>query len=75
MYLILGDLVDVYILFYLDNILIYLAMAEDQTRHIRAVFEQLTKSKFYLKYKKYTLFLPEVNSLDMWYLSVECKHC
>ena len=39
----LGDLVDVYIFVNLDNILIYLAMAEDHTKHTRAVFEWLAK--------------------------------
>ena len=36
--LMLEDLVDICILVYLDDILICLAIAEDQTRHLRAVF-------------------------------------
>ena len=37
---------------YLDNTLIYLATAEDHTKHARAVFEWFAKSKFYVKCKK-----------------------
>ena len=43
--LMLGGLVDLYILVYLDNILIYLAIAKDYSRHIRAVFEWLVRIK------------------------------
>ena len=39
MKLMLGGLVDVYILVYLDNILIYLIISENNKRHIKAVFE------------------------------------
>ena len=34
----LGDLVDVCLLVYLNDILIYLATAKDHDRHVRAVF-------------------------------------
>ena len=63
MYIVLGDLLYVYVLVYLDDILIYSATIEDYTRNSRAVFEWLAKSKFYLKYKKCALFLPEVEFL------------
>ena len=58
----LGEL-DVYILVYLDNILIHSAMAEDHTKYTRAVFEHFSKSKLYLKQRKYTFFLLEVKVL------------
>ena len=60
MSIIWGDLFDIYILVYLDDTLIYSAIAEDHTSYIKAVFKILAKSKFYLKYKKYVLFLLEV---------------
>ena len=60
MKLIKRGLVDIYVLIYLDDIYICSAMAKNHTKHVRAVFEQLAKSKFYLKCKKYTLFLLEV---------------
>ena len=44
----------------LDNLLINLNMTEDHTKYIKAVFKWLAKSKLYFKYKKHTLFLPEV---------------
>ena len=53
----LGDCPDVFVLVYLGNILVYLAMAEDHTKHIKAVFKLLAKSKFDLKCKKFVLFL------------------
>ena len=61
--MILGDLDDVHILLYLYDILIYSAIAEDHTRYIKSVFEWLVKSKFYLKCKKCSLFLPKVEFL------------
>ena len=70
MNIILGDLIDVCLLVYLDDILIYSSIAEDYTRHIRAVIEQLVMSKLYLKYKKCALLLLEVESLG--YLVSEC---
>ena len=63
MNIILGSLVNVYILIYLDDILIYLAMIEDYTKHVRVLFEQLAKLKSYLKHKKYALFLLQVEFL------------
>ena len=51
MNIILGDLIDVCVLVCLDNILIFLAMAEDHTRYKKTVVEWLTKSKFCLKLK------------------------
>ena len=62
----LGDLVDVCVLVYFDVILIYLATVEDYTKLIRAVFEQLAKTKLYLKYCKCALFLLEVGFLGIY---------
>ena len=59
----LGDLVDIYVMVYLDNFLIYFAIVKDYTRHLKAVFKWLDKSKFYLNSRKYTLLLPEVEFL------------
>ena len=67
----LGDLVDICKLVYLENILIYLYVTEDHTSYVRAVFERLANLKLYLKCKKYTLFLPEVQSL--WYVVSVCE--
>ena len=59
----LRDLVNVYVLIYLDDILIYLAIIEDYTKHVRVLFEQLAKLKSYLKHKKCALFLLQVEFL------------
>ena len=63
--------------FWLDNILIYSVKAEDCTRYIGAVFEWLAKSNFYFKYKKKNVFCIywKWNSLDMWFVSIECQCC
>ena len=63
MNIILGYFVHYYVLVFLDEILIYLAMAEDYTRHVKATFELLVKSKFYLKHKKCALFSLELEFL------------
>ena len=72
MNIILGSLVNVYILIFLDYILIYSAIAEDHTRYIRAIFKWLAKSKFYLKHKEYAMFLAQVKYLGHFFWSVEC---
>ena len=69
----LGDFVDICILVYYSS-LIYLAMTEDYNRYVRVVFEWLFKSKLYLKHKKCVLLSWEVDSLDMWFLSMEYQY-
>ena len=41
----LGNLIDVCFLVYVEDILIYSAMAEDYTRHLWAIFGRLAKIK------------------------------
>ena len=55
----LRDLLDVYILVYLENTLIFFSIPKDHTKHVRAVCKYLSKLNFYLKHKKCALFLVE----------------
>ena len=59
----LEDKVDVCVSLYLNYILLFSAMAENYTRHVRAAFKWLAKPKLYLKHKISALFLLEIEFL------------
>ena len=52
----LVDLVDVYTLFYLDDILIFSYTKEEHWKHVYMVFDRLVKFKYHVKHKKCELF-------------------
>ena len=49
---VLVDLIDIYYIIYLDNILIYSTNPADHQRHIREVLERFKNFKLYLKLSK-----------------------
>ena len=59
----LGDLVDICALVYLDDILIFSHTEEEHWKHVRMVFDRLTKFKYHVKRKKCELFLEKVEFL------------
>ena len=59
----LADLLDVYVLVYMDDMLIFSKSAQEHRQHIRQVFKRLNKKKWHVKQKKYALFLDEVEFL------------
>ena len=59
----LADLLDKCVLVYMDDILIYLKMADDHVAHLKAMFERLVAKNWHIKEKKCALFLPEVEFL------------
>ena len=61
--LLLADLLDTCMLFYMDDILTYSKMSEDHVVHVKAVFECLVAKNWHIKEKKCALFLPEVEVL------------
>ena len=63
MNLLLAELLDKYVLVYMDGILIYSKMADDHVTHVKAVFECLASKNWHAKEKKCALFLPEVEFL------------
>ena len=52
----LGDLVDVCALVYLDDILIFSRTEEEHQEHVRMVFDRLAKFKYHVKHTKCTMF-------------------
>ena len=60
---ILGDLVDIYALVYLDDILIFSCTEEEHWKHIYIVFNMLAKFEYYVKCKKCKLFPLRLNFL------------
>ena len=63
MNLLLANLLDKCVLVCMDDILIYLKMAEDHVVHVKAVFECLVAINWHVKEKKCALFLPEMEFL------------
>ena len=63
MNLLLANLLDKYVLVYMDDILIYSKMVDDHVVHVKAVIEHLAAKNWHVKEKKCALFLPEVESL------------
>ena len=63
MNLLLANLLDKCALVYMDDILVYLKMADDHAAHVKAVFECPVTKSWHAKEKKCALFLPEVEFL------------
>ena len=59
----LGDLIDVCALVYLDDILIFSRSEEEHRKHVRMVFDRLAKFKYHVKRKKCELFSEKVEFL------------
>ena len=64
MYQLIGDLVDVCVLVYLNDILIFSHTEEEHWKHVCRVFDRLNKFKYYVKCKKCELFLKKIEFLD-----------
>ena len=63
MNLLLADLLDICVLVYMDDILIFSKSAEEHHQHIRQVFKLFNEKKWHVKQKKCALFLEEVEFL------------
>ena len=62
-YYILSDLLNIYYVIYLDNILIYSYTAEEHIEHIQIILQRLYNFKLYYKLNKYTFSTNIVNIL------------
>ena len=60
---VLGDLVNICVIVYLDNILIYLRLEEEYLKYIKEVLYRLRVGKLYINPKKYAFFTKEVKYL------------
>ena len=63
MNLLLANLLDVYVLVYMDDILIFSKSAQAHHQHVRQVFKRLNGKKWHVKQKKCALLLEEVEFL------------
>ena len=59
----LSDLLDCFVLVYLDDILIYSTSDDEHERHLRCVFDQLRKHVLYAKLSKCEFGVREVDYL------------
>ena len=58
------DLIDIYYIIYLDDILIYFINPADHQRHIREILKRFKNFKLYLKLFKYKFFINRVKFLN-----------
>ena len=63
MNLLLADLLDVCVLVYMDDLLIYSKTAEQHKHNVKQVFARLNAQGWHVKQSKCALFLPEVEFL------------
>ena len=63
MNMLLSDLLDVCVLVYMDDILIYSKSAEQHVAHVKQVFARLSAKGWHCKQSKCALFLPSVEFL------------
>ena len=63
MYVVFQDLLDVCVVVYLDDILIYSKDENSHRQHLRMVFDRLKKHQLYCKESKCELFLKKVDFL------------
>ena len=63
MNLLLADLLEVCVLVYMDDILIFSKSAEEHHQHICQVFKRLNKKRWHVILKKCALFLEKVGFL------------
>ncbi|XP_062100020.1 uncharacterized mitochondrial protein AtMg00860-like [Humulus lupulus] len=54
------DVLDKFIVVFIDNILIYLSLEEEHEEHLRLTLQRLRENKLYAKYKKCDFWLPQV---------------
>ena len=59
----LSDLLDHFVLVYLDNILIYSTSDDEHERHLRCIFDRLRKHVLHAKLSKYEFGMSEVDYL------------
>ena len=63
MNMLLADLLDVCVLVYMDDILIFSQTADQHAEHVKRVFQWLHEHNWHVKQSKCALFLPEVEFL------------
>ena len=59
----LHEYLDVFVVVFIDDILVYTKSEEEHERHLNLVLETLRKNQFYAKLKKCAFWLSEVNFL------------
>ena len=63
MNLLLADLLDEFVLVYMDDILIYSKTESEHRDHVKQVFARLNAKGWHVKQKKCALFLP---TIEFW---------
>ncbi|GMF97402.1 unnamed protein product [Aspergillus oryzae] len=62
----LGEILDVFVIAYLDDILIFLHNLKEHVQHVQAVLEKLQKAEVRLKLKKCEFHVQETEFLGYW---------
>ena len=63
---ILAGYLDVFILVFLDDILVYSRIVEEHAEHLRKVFVALRKHRLFAKASKCNIMVKEVEFLGQW---------
>ena len=57
---------DVFVVVFIDNLLVYSKNTEEHAKHLRLIFETLRKHQLFAKASKCTLHVNEVEFLGQW---------
>ena len=63
---VLARYLDVFVLVFLDDILVYSRTMEEHAEHLRKVFATLWKNRLFAKASKCNIMVKEVEFLDQW---------
>ena len=63
---VLSGYLDVFVLVFLDDILVYSKTEEEHAEHLRKVFDALKKHRLFAKASKCTFLVREVEFLGQW---------
>ena len=63
---VLAGYLDVFILVFLDDILVYSLTVEEHAEHLQKIFAALRKHCLFAKASKYSIMGKEVEFLDQW---------
>ena len=63
---VLHGYLDVFVVVFIDDILVYSRNTEEHAEHLRLIFERLRKHQLFAKASKCTLHVNEVEFLGQW---------
>ena len=62
---------DLFVIVFIDDILVYSKSKKEHEEHLRMALEMLREKKLYAKFSKCEFWLDSVSFLGMWFLRME----